>query len=143
MSQIHGGGNAETTHQLAIMTDEIGRLRRLCLKLLNEHNDGAGGRRLSQIQSDEIKASLTGAWEELERKQSYLETVNAEVMDLREKLSELREQKTTRPPNEVEMLTASLHEAWAEIERKQGYLETAVAEGQALQQEVLRLSSKT
>jgi chromosome segregation ATPase len=143
MSQIPGGGNPEATHQLAIMTDEIGRLRKLCLKLLNEHNDGAGGQRLTQIQSDEIRASLTGAWEELERKQSYLETVNAEVLDLRAQLSEIQEQKTTKPQDEIQILTASLHEAWAEIERKQGYLETAVAEGHALQQEVSRLSSRT
>lgn len=121
MSQSNGEATPlDPSQQIAMMGDEIGRLRALCLKLLNEHNDGQGGQRLSQVQSDEIKNALRSAWAELERKQSYLEGAVAQV-------------------TEFEALKTSLQDAWAEIERKQGYLETAFADAQVLQNELEEL----
>lgn len=118
-------------------SEEVKRLRQLCLRLLNEHNDGAGGSRLTQVQSNEIKASLTAAWEELERKQGYLEAAVAENARLKDSVG-----ASVSSP-EVEKLQASLHEAWAELERKQVFLENYAAQNTALQAELNILRAKS
>jgi hypothetical protein len=133
MTQINGTSDQNLAGQVGAMGEEIGRLRKLCLKLLEERTDGKA---LTISQSEELKISLQGAWAELERKQGYLADALQENADLRNQLT------GSAPSSEVEVLKASLQEAWDELGRKQGYLETAYTDSKALADELAALRAR-
>lgn len=133
MTKDFGGRDPKLDDQVIAMGEEIARLRKLCLKILDERVDGSV---LTVSQSKELKNSLQAAWAELERKQGYLADALKENADLRNQLNGVGQD------SQVKALQASLEAAWAELGRKQGYLETAYADSKLLIDELAALRAK-
>ncbi len=133
MTKDFGGRDPKLDDQVIAMGEEIARLRKLCLKILDERVDGSV---LTVSQSKELKNSLQAAWAELERKQGYLADALKENADLRNQLNVVGQD------SQVKALQASLEAAWAELGRKQGYLETAYADSKLLIDELAALRAK-